>query len=329
MSHGITDTDHLVLHAQPAWHGLGTVVEEAPTPEEALKLAKLDWEVVQKELFFENKESFTTTLCTSHVANVRSDNGDQLGVVGNNWRPVQNAALAKLAASLGAEGTVRVEVAGSYHGGRKVWFLLKGETLYVAGKNDPVTPYVLLANGHDGSLALTAKVVTIRAVCRNTVEAGLSDTAGRAIRYLHTKGVDANVEEIQLALGLFVKARDNFIGETNALAAHTITWADASAFFTNVYTKTLGLDFPGHEAAKADPNGDGRKRANALDRIGTWERNLMVERDLRHNGMNLWTAFNAVTEEFGEREEDPQSALFGGPATRRVEVYKYALSLLK
>ena len=33
------------------WHGVGTMVAEAPTSAEALELAGLDWPVVQKDLF--------------------------------------------------------------------------------------------------------------------------------------------------------------------------------------------------------------------------------------------------------------------------------------
>ena len=37
--HRITETDHLVLHKTPGWHGLGKVVQDAPSPKEALQLA--------------------------------------------------------------------------------------------------------------------------------------------------------------------------------------------------------------------------------------------------------------------------------------------------
>ena len=33
------------------WHGLGTIIMEAPTSEEALKVAGLDWKVVQREVY--------------------------------------------------------------------------------------------------------------------------------------------------------------------------------------------------------------------------------------------------------------------------------------
>lgn len=32
------------------WHGLGTIVAEAPASSEALKLAGLDWSVIQREI---------------------------------------------------------------------------------------------------------------------------------------------------------------------------------------------------------------------------------------------------------------------------------------
>ena len=35
------------------WHGLGTCVENAPGSQEALKVAGLDWKVVQKPIFTE------------------------------------------------------------------------------------------------------------------------------------------------------------------------------------------------------------------------------------------------------------------------------------
>lgn len=33
------------------WHGIGTVVENCPNSEKALRLAGLDWKVKQKEVF--------------------------------------------------------------------------------------------------------------------------------------------------------------------------------------------------------------------------------------------------------------------------------------
>jgi len=38
---------------EPAWHGLGTIVQDAPTSADALHLAELDWTVEQKPVFID------------------------------------------------------------------------------------------------------------------------------------------------------------------------------------------------------------------------------------------------------------------------------------
>ena len=38
------------------WHGLGTIVMEAPTSADALRLAGLDWKVVQEPVYTGNQE---------------------------------------------------------------------------------------------------------------------------------------------------------------------------------------------------------------------------------------------------------------------------------
>ena len=70
---------------EPAWHGLGTVVSEAPTSADALKLAGLDWDVVQEPLFL--KDGIEVE---GKKANVRSTDRTVLGVMGDHYKIVQN-----------------------------------------------------------------------------------------------------------------------------------------------------------------------------------------------------------------------------------------------
>lgn len=51
MAHEITETDNLVLAGKAAWHGLGVVTENAPTPMDAIRLAGLDWRAVVADLY--------------------------------------------------------------------------------------------------------------------------------------------------------------------------------------------------------------------------------------------------------------------------------------
>ena len=327
MTHGIESNTHAVYTKQAAWHGLGTVVEEAGTPQEFLEIAEMNWNVTQRPLEFANEEG-GFTCAPSHVVNLRDDTKAILGVVGKDWRPVQNAALADLASQLNSEGTVKCESAGQLFSGKRVWFMLRGESVYVGEQKDEVKPYILLANGHDGTLALTVQTTTVRVECNNKLNIALGDNTERRVRYLHTKGVNANIDEIRTTLGLFQEAREAFAARANMLSGRVLTGDDVGDFFKYVYTKVLQLEIPTGLEAAADPNGAGRKLSNAEDRIGQWKRNFENEADARGQGSTAWAAFNAVTEEFRLREGGEAASLFGAPAQRRRDVFKAALALL-
>lgn len=67
------------------WHGIGTVVEECPNSEEALRLAGLDWKVEQKDVC-----TFDGVLVSGYKANVRDFDQSVLGIVSDRYQVVQN-----------------------------------------------------------------------------------------------------------------------------------------------------------------------------------------------------------------------------------------------
>ncbi len=107
----------------PAWHGLGVTVDHAPTSREAFKLAGLDWDVETRELFFagigDNGQP-TYNPVADRVATVRTDNGLCLGVVGKQYKVVQNSELFTWCDQLVGSGDVRYESAGALKDGRIV-----------------------------------------------------------------------------------------------------------------------------------------------------------------------------------------------------------------
>lgn len=85
---------------QKAWHGLGQIVEQFPTSEEAIKYAGLDYEVVKSPIFTKNSGIIETASgieigsseleVPNYFANIRTDNNAVLGVVGKDYHIVQN-----------------------------------------------------------------------------------------------------------------------------------------------------------------------------------------------------------------------------------------------
>lgn len=67
------------------WHGLGTRVAEAPTSEDALRMAGLDWQVVQEPVCTDDGD-----VIPGYRANIRDRDRRVLGVVTDRYKIIQN-----------------------------------------------------------------------------------------------------------------------------------------------------------------------------------------------------------------------------------------------
>lgn len=153
-------------------HGLGTMVQEAPTSKDALILAGLDWQVIQKPIITEDGIPIS-----GFKANLRETDNRVLGVVTDRYRTIQNHDAFAFTDSLLGEG-VTYETAGSLQNGRRVWMLAKLPQRYIIS-GDEITPYLVFMNAHDGTGAIKAAMTPIRVVCMNTLNLALS-TAKRS-----------------------------------------------------------------------------------------------------------------------------------------------------
>lgn len=141
------------------WHGLGTRVEEAPGSKEALALAGLDWQVIQKSVLTEDGQSID-----GFKANIRDRDGQILGVVTERYKVVQNEDAFAFTDQLLGEGVV-YETAGSLQNGRRTWILARLPQRYIIS-GDEITPYLVFMNSHDGTGAIKAAMTPIRVVCQ-------------------------------------------------------------------------------------------------------------------------------------------------------------------
>ncbi len=174
------------------WHGLGTMVEEAPDSREALIAVGLDWDVVQRPVFTQDGVKVP-----GYFANVRQQDGSILGVVTSRYKVVQNRDAFAFTDALLGDG-VRYETAGSLMGGRKTWILAKLPTRYII-QGEQILPYLVFSNTHDGSGAIKIAMTPIRVVCNNTLNLAL-DTANRSWSIHHTGDIAAKLEDARETL---------------------------------------------------------------------------------------------------------------------------------
>ena len=268
----------------PVWHRIGQRVERALSSHAALKMAALDWTVESRPLFVDGKDGAVPEVVT-HKAIVRTDTQTILGVVGRKYQPVQNAQTFEWLDEVIGPGKAVYETAGSLHGGKIVWALVKlpGE-LRIAHTDDVVKPFILVCNSHDGSIAFRALNTSIRVVCQNTLTLALRNTGPDSISIKHTESIHDRLADAQEVLGLSIVKHREFELQMNQLAQVHMTKRTFSGYLDRV----LG-PLPKPTEQEPDPEAS----AARLQVTANFDHELQRLKGIEHSA---WAAFNAVSQ---------------------------------
>jgi len=284
MAHELSIVDgvtEMFYAGERPWHGLGQGVEEAQTADEALRLAHLDWDVIQSPIYYhagEDQSADSATKIEDRVANIRSDNHGYLGTVGSKYTPIQNSHAFAFMDELVGSGEAVFETAGAIKEGRRVWITAKLPQKLVIG-DENIEKYLVLVNGHDGMLSFRAFWSPIRVVCNNTLRAAL-DGARDGVRYSHTVNIRNRVDEARRVLKLANAYYDDIGTAFEAMMMEPMSEYDAGDFFEWLV--------PLQEDAKKPAWG---KRIQNQLRM-----NFVNGRGADMAGKTVWGAYNAVTE---------------------------------
>lgn len=197
------------------WHGLGVEVKEALSSKDALKVAGLDWRVLQEDVYTDGGNQVE-----GYKANIRSSDRSVLGIVSNRYHVVQNEEAFEFTDTLLKQG-VRYETAGSLQGGKKIWMLAKLPSEYIM-RGDRISPYLVFSNSHDGSGAIKVALTPIRVVCQNTLNLALN-TAQRSWSTKHTGDIKQRMEEAKATLFMAEKYMERLGKEVESLSKIKIT----------------------------------------------------------------------------------------------------------
>lgn len=208
MAHNINYSEQTAKHSffsvkQPAWHGLGTIVQEYPTSGQAIGFAGLDYEVVKAPLFAKGSDPLISFNVPDQYATMRTDNNAVFGVVGKDYQIVQNRdAFAFFDAIVGGGDGILYETAGALGNGERIFITAKLPGYIRVGGGDDVTQkYIFLTTSHDGSGSITAAFTPVRIVCQNTLNAALR-SASNVVRIRHTAGAKERLEQAHKVMGL-------------------------------------------------------------------------------------------------------------------------------
>lgn len=261
---------------QVPWHGLGTMVQEAPTSEDALHIAELDWRVEQTPVFTDEGIEIP-----GYKANRRNTDGSILGIVSDRYRIVQNTEAFEFTDAIVGEtedGVVKYETAGSLCGGKRIWLLAKMPTKKVL--DDDVEPYMFFSNSHDGTGSIKVGMTPVRIVCANTLAIALN-TAKRQWSTKHVGDMQSKLEEAKLCL----RMADSYMASLDVEADRL---ANAKLYREQI-EEILDEMFP------ADDNASERKKNNIVQfKNQFWTAYNMP--DIQKFEDSAWMAVNAMSD---------------------------------
>lgn len=199
------------------WHREGVILNEAPTFEDAMKLAGCDYEVATRPVFVCEADGTTFTKSATGQAIVRLDRQTTLGeavlkVVGDDYVPVQNRDAFGVLEPLLDKGVAHLETGGTLRGGRDAWMMVRFDVSDPVVQEvfaDEVVPFGLITN-HSGEARVLLMETPIRVVCANTLGAALVGWKDRAtgVSVAHTGA--ARVKVVEAAEQLFGKIVERY-----------------------------------------------------------------------------------------------------------------------
>ncbi len=291
------------------WHGLGKKLDNAPTIQEGIVHAGLDWDVELRDLYTNELDIMNGVeiplSVESHKAVVRNTDNSVLGVVGNRYHTLQNKEAFKWFEPFIEEGHVTLESAGSLQGGRKVWVLAKVNSDIVIKGEDTIEQYILLSNSHDGSMSIKAGFTPIRVVCNNTLSAATTK-GSNLLSVRHTQSAKMTLEVIRDTMNVINQTFEASVEQYKYLANHNVSKQQVEKLVKTVF-----------KFNEKDPSS---RSINQLDKVmWLWENGTGNDMDGVRG--TAWTAYNAITEylsrEVGSSLDKRYASLwFGGNAKR-------------
>ena len=299
------------------WHGLGNELTADASIETWQQQSGMDWRISRSRVRY-GEGANQMTMDDQHVL-FRSDTKSPLGIVSDKYKTVQPGEVLEFFRDLLPAGYT-LSTAGCLHGGKKFWALASiGESAVVVGR-DKLQAFLLLTSSADGSTRTTAREVTERVVCSNTLAIAMSGRSPNEVAISHRSTFDAGKvkEKLGLARGHF----HTFMLDARKLASTPVT-KDAAHDFLGSLLVEGGMVFK-EDVTKTKPymkimdlfNGEGL--GSTLDGVdGT-----------------MWGLLNGVTEYVDHHaraktaENRMDSAWFGRGDNLKSLAFQKALALV-
>lgn len=303
----ITNQHEIAYVGDAPWHGLGQELQKGASINDWVKAAQMEWEVLGSPVSYWTKDG--THMFNGQQVLYRSDTIKPLSVVSDEFLVVQPREVLEFFRDLTQIHGMELSVAGCLFNGKRFWATADIGRAAEILPGDEVRGQLLLMTGVDGTLATSAKFVSTRVVCNNTMRLAISEDGGRQVRRTHRQTFDAT--QVKIDLGLINGAWDQYIKDMKTLTSVKMSDDKAFQFFKQLIITPKDASFD---------NGMSRSTTTAVDD--------MMHR-LRHglgavSGRGTaWNVLNAVTERYthgtARRSSDRQfvNSIYGADANMK------------
>ena len=336
-------------HREPAWHGLGTVMDENLTATEAMQVANIAFPIHKWKTWAENPTD-GSLIETNEWAVVREPTPDDdeyriLSLVGKEWTPLQAWELAEMLDPISKR--YPVETVGALGNGEKIFFTLDAGESKIAGEDHKL--FYLVTDHRDGAGALQIAFTPVRVVCQNTLTVGLS-SAKVSARLTHHQTIKADAQWYTSIFAQMMDAKDtvtatmNHLAEVGAVDKTDLTKIINAAYRDASRPRKLSLsqditadDVPAtvwsrllNDKAEWKKQYETRQEAVEVRRRAAWERLNVFNEEYSHLANTPWAGWQAVveTEDYRRGHADAiSSPIFGDRADNKARAFEAALKV--
>lgn len=256
----------------PAWHEMGTVLDDYPGREKAMELAGHNFEVKERSVWdavderpiaaslddpkfkaYQAKQPegvpvdylvtadgvFRAAPEAGYKKLMKFMPGDTsnrttLHIANESYGTVQNSTGWDIIDRLVGEG-IKYETGITLKGGAVCSILAYlDEPIQIPGDNSPIMPYVNVSWSHDGTGAIKARPTSIRVVCWNTQQAAEAQgkRTGTEFTFRHTKDVNKHIEAAKITMKGLREANAAFLELALDMGSKKVTKAQRELFVT-------------------------------------------------------------------------------------------------
>ena len=257
---------------------IGKDVSKAKTAAECMEIAGLDYGLSLQKVFLQGKAlvdgiPVIGKSVPDKFAVVRVDTGEPIGLVGNQYKIIQNARVFGFFDGLVEQGHAKFVRAYSTHNGAKVNIVANLGDIDVGG--DAGQKRLTLRTSHDGSCRIMGILEVYRLVCSNGL---MAYTKESSFAIKHTKSYSAKLVAAKHIIGIADQYYKWFSEQADKLTAIPVTPGQAMMLIK-------------HVIPAADENDVSTRIQNQRDAIYNLHRY-----GKGNHGQTRWDLYNGIVE---------------------------------